>query len=492
CLEGTRVNLLKDLQAWSRDPNSPQIFWLDGMAGTGKSAVARSFCHMLAKDEQLGGSFFCLRGNANQGNPNRILPTLANIAYKWALLAALDRGISWNANLKIQAENLLEKPLSSTHGSGSPTLVLVIDALDELDDEEATKDLLQRLIAVVPSLPIKLFITSRPERHIRPQFNNPVESRHILWLHDIEDNIVKHDISHYLTNCLERIRADSGMSSEWASPADIEALTGHAGKLFIYAFTAVKYITENPGDRLQKLLSMKVETKGPLTRPLDKVYSHILSDAMDPERLESSEIALTKQILAAVLTVRQPLSVTSLSGLLGVPAQQVKAMLDRLHAVIHVPPNNDEGVLSTFHASFGDFLTTTGRVSDGLLINPLSAHIVLFSNCIQIMGSELHFNVSKCPSSYFPSMDYKLTIPPLLQYALSYPKCVGHGEGKFLCQSLAWIQEIAEKGKSHQVTSRTVRIIHMQKSVTRVTYVPKCHKGDLDSFRSPQHSGNSI
>ncbi|KAJ7883144.1 hypothetical protein B0H14DRAFT_1438289 [Mycena olivaceomarginata] len=108
CLEGTRVNVLNDLQAWSHDPNSPRIFWLDGMAGTGKSAIARSFCHMLRRDKQLGGSFFCLRGDAKRGNPQHILPTLAmhlapqDVAYKSTLLAALHSGISSNANLEIQ------------------------------------------------------------------------------------------------------------------------------------------------------------------------------------------------------------------------------------------------------------------------------------------------------------------------------------------------------------------------------------------------------
>ncbi|KAJ7860591.1 hypothetical protein B0H14DRAFT_3134823, partial [Mycena olivaceomarginata] len=94
CLNGTRLDLLADLRAWSRDPNSPRIFWLDGMAGTGKSAIARSFCRMLREDKQLGGSFFCLRGNVNQGNTKCILPTLSrhlapqDMTYKWALLAA--------------------------------------------------------------------------------------------------------------------------------------------------------------------------------------------------------------------------------------------------------------------------------------------------------------------------------------------------------------------------------------------------------------------
>ncbi|KAJ7439588.1 hypothetical protein B0H11DRAFT_1934422 [Mycena galericulata] len=208
CLKGTRVDLLANLRAWSRDPNSPPIFWLDGMAGTGKSAITRSFCRMLREDKQLGGSFFCLRGDANRANTKHILTTLAvhlafqDPAYKWALLAALDRGISWNANLQIQAENLLQKPLQSDHSGGAPTLVLVIDALDELDDEDAVKDLLRRLVAVVPSLPIKLFVTSRPERHIRPQFDNPADFQRVLRLHDIEENIITADISLYLTTRL--------------------------------------------------------------------------------------------------------------------------------------------------------------------------------------------------------------------------------------------------------------------------------------------------
>ncbi|KAJ7928204.1 WD40-repeat-containing domain protein, partial [Mycena leptocephala] len=430
CLEGTRVELLNDLRAWSCDPNSPQIFWLDGMAGTGKSAIARSFCHILDKNQQLGGSFFCLRGDANRGDPKRILPTLAmhlahqDATYKSALLAALDKGISWNANLQIQVENLLEQPLRSAHGSGQSALVLVIDALDELDDEDATKDLLRRLVAAVPQLPIKVFVTSRPERHIRPHFRTPADFRRVLRLHDIENNIVKADISLYLTNRLAAIRAESSpmVPPDWASHADIEALTHRAGKLFIYAFTAAKYIGENPSDRLRTLIGIKVDAKGPLTKPLDNVYRHILSDAMGPDRRERGEIVLTKQILAAVLTVSQPLSVASLGGLLEVSAQRVRAMLDQLHAVIHVPPDDDEGVLSTFHASFGDFLTTTGRAPDEILINRSAAHVALFSNCIRVMDSELCFNVSKCPTSYLPNTAHKLTIPALLQYAcLSWP-----------------------------------------------------------------------
>ncbi|KAF7364231.1 hypothetical protein MSAN_01082700 [Mycena sanguinolenta] len=421
CLEGTRVDLLADLRAWSEDPQSPHIFWLDGMAGTGKSAIARSFCHMLHKANQLGGSFFCMRGHADRSNPKNIIPTLAaslasrDRAYKGALLSVIE-GISSNTNIKIQVERLLEQPLHGALGHTPPSQVLVIDALDELDDEIMTKELIQKLVSVVPRLAIKLFVTSRPEHHIRPYFNTEAECQRVLRLHDTENNLVKNDITLYFSNHLSKIKAENkSLPSTWASPAEIEMLTDHAGKLFIYAFTAVEYIRERPRDRLQTLMNLQANTGG-LNKPLDDIYSHILRESMNPHRHNHHEIALTKQILGAVLTVRQPLSVATLSRLLGKSAWQVREMLDHLHAVVHVPRDNDTGVISTFHASFSDFLTTKGRVPDDLLVNIPAAQADLFFNCIQVMVSELHFNVSKCPTSYFPNFVHNLTIPPLLQY----------------------------------------------------------------------------
>jgi MoxR-like ATPase len=76
-MEGTRVSLLNELREWSMDVDAPPIFWLEGMAGTGKSAIARSFCRSLHEAHRLGGSFFCLRGNESRANVKRILPTLA-------------------------------------------------------------------------------------------------------------------------------------------------------------------------------------------------------------------------------------------------------------------------------------------------------------------------------------------------------------------------------------------------------------------------------
>jgi hypothetical protein len=59
-VEDTRVRILEDLRGWSRDVGAPRIFRLDGMAGTGKSAIAREFSRTLRGDQLLGGTFFLL------------------------------------------------------------------------------------------------------------------------------------------------------------------------------------------------------------------------------------------------------------------------------------------------------------------------------------------------------------------------------------------------------------------------------------------------
>ncbi|EMD30572.1 hypothetical protein CERSUDRAFT_127784, partial [Gelatoporia subvermispora B] len=75
CMENTRVELLNDIDIWNGDADVARIFWLGGMAGTGKSAIARSVCYRLRQNKSLGASFFCSRGTRD--DVKRIIPTLA-------------------------------------------------------------------------------------------------------------------------------------------------------------------------------------------------------------------------------------------------------------------------------------------------------------------------------------------------------------------------------------------------------------------------------
>ena len=77
CLRGTRTALLQEIAEWMNDPGAPQVYWLNGAAGTGKSSIAQSTSQMAANNGKLGASFFCSRDTADRSDMDRIFPTIA-------------------------------------------------------------------------------------------------------------------------------------------------------------------------------------------------------------------------------------------------------------------------------------------------------------------------------------------------------------------------------------------------------------------------------
>ena len=62
------------------------MFWLNGLAGTGKSTIAQTFAEISFADGKLGASFFCSRDFENRSNLQVIFPTLAfQLAYRYPL-----------------------------------------------------------------------------------------------------------------------------------------------------------------------------------------------------------------------------------------------------------------------------------------------------------------------------------------------------------------------------------------------------------------------
>ncbi|KAJ3886068.1 hypothetical protein GG344DRAFT_58148 [Lentinula edodes] len=54
CIQGTRVPLMEQIIKWAEDTSDtcPPIFWLCGMAGTGKSTIAYSICEYFDLENQ--------------------------------------------------------------------------------------------------------------------------------------------------------------------------------------------------------------------------------------------------------------------------------------------------------------------------------------------------------------------------------------------------------------------------------------------------------
>lgn len=77
CLLGTRVDILEKIRDWITGNATKSIFWLNGMAGTGKSTIARSVAEELAQRNQLGASFSFKRGEGDHQSCKYLFTTMA-------------------------------------------------------------------------------------------------------------------------------------------------------------------------------------------------------------------------------------------------------------------------------------------------------------------------------------------------------------------------------------------------------------------------------
>lgn len=111
-------------------------FWLSGMAGTGKSVIARTNATEYDKRGRLGASFFFSRGRGDLASSAKFFTTFAtHLANKSPDLnryiyeaVAKDTNIG-NRGLDYQWKRLILEPLSRLKdNSVSSPLVLVIDA----------------------------------------------------------------------------------------------------------------------------------------------------------------------------------------------------------------------------------------------------------------------------------------------------------------------------------------------------------------------------
>ena len=208
CMADTRVDLLKELQEWASCPQKP-ILWLSGMAGTGKSTIARTMAHRLYTQKKLAGNFFFCRGAGDIGRASTFVSTLAHqlasmpspvaspSVKELVCDAILHHGDVLDKGLRIQWKELIMGPLSRIKPTHRIALTFVIDALDECDSEDDIRLILQLFIEVtkISNIEFGVLVTSRPETTLLQGFQDIPEIIHRrLDLREIPRQTVEHDI----------------------------------------------------------------------------------------------------------------------------------------------------------------------------------------------------------------------------------------------------------------------------------------------------------
>jgi hypothetical protein len=413
CLEGTRMTLLADLDAWATSSDGAPFFWLNGLAGTGKSTVACTFCQRISqwKDTPMVlASFFVSRHSTDRRKAVNILHTLV---YQLALQDPAIRSSVSQAlaeepdlitrSLSQQVAKLFGNSICATERSHP--IILVLDALDECEADSQGREGGQLLTLLARSCSeskrsVKLLVTSRLEPTIREMFDEIQASTsrsEVVQLHDIDRVVVREDIHRYLVHSFNEI-AHRVKAANWPSEVQVNALLDNADVLFIYAATVVRYIGHrqfDPRKRLEQVLMRTGKSAQSAYRQLDGLYESVLTNAISGAALDADdepEIAERLQMmLGTVVLVLQRLSPSTIAGLLNWSAHETELALARLTAVFII--HEDEPV-RIFHPSFPDFLLDSSRCTDPRLhVGAHTYHAILARQCLSAMNSLLHKDV---------------------------------------------------------------------------------------------------
>jgi NACHT domain len=445
CLPETRVDLLRQVTEWADGPSSKCIFWLNGMAGTGKSTIARTIADQCASKGQLAASFFFSKGSGERRHARhffstiavqmtRTLPSVQTYIYE---AVTEQPGIAQQTMLE-QWNKLILKPLRRVRDRQSlfRSIIFVIDALDECGSEKDVQ-LILRLLANtkdITSLKLRIFLTSRPEIPIRLGFRDMDSIMYQdLVLQDVPRSVLEHDIYLFLKHELNQIRNKRHMGPDWPDEQQLRILVEKADCLFIFAATACLFIdgasTVSPEKRLSDLVLQRTVNRLS-TKDLDTMYLKILQDSVTGEYTDEEEVTEQfRRVVGSIVVLFDALSVTALGSLLletsGNATQSVLDVLSSLHSVLNISKDLTQPV-RLLHPSFRDFLLDPQRCPDERFwVNDKMIHRLLAEDCLRIMSQHLRKNICNLPSPGFLARDVDddevaRCVPPHLQYACHY------------------------------------------------------------------------
>ena len=305
--------MLEQIRKWADGRGERQIYWLKGMAGTGKSTIALTIAREYFDKGRLGASFFFSRGRSDLASVKKFAFTIASQLRE--ILPEFRRQIDdtllsnqevHNLGLCDQWDILICQPLSKIDQNPfSSPLVLIVDALDECDNEDDVRLLIQCLASatMIDSIQLRIFVTSRPDQSINFGFGDISREIHLdLNLHDIEQSIVDHDLCLYYRDRLGDIARRSDLGQSDISEPNIHLLVRKSAGLFIHAATVCQFIREGKqlaSERLSLLLDVGSLPIAP-EKELDKMYTTVLSHSL-PKKFDNNERTRLQDLFSHVI-----------------------------------------------------------------------------------------------------------------------------------------------------------------------------------------------
>jgi hypothetical protein len=415
---------------WASDINTPNILWLSGSPGAGKSAIASTVASTLREGSRLGSRFFFKSGDETLGDPASLWRTVASdlarfdSAIKEFIITVLKEGKVdlEGGDVELHFKYLINAPLEKNHGRSDPT-VIVVDALDECGPNGSPqRKLLLRTLKDWSRLPtsFKLLVTSRDEHDIRQSLQNI--GQHIgLPTGELVEPEASKDISRFFrVQFAEIVTSYPTLSNSWPGEVAVGRLTDRSAGLFIWAQTVMRFMLEGgPEDQLALILNGNDEGAN-----IDSLYITILEHSL--RKVDRRVLDAFQTVVGAVILAKTPLHREDLKHLLGSAPEvtSVDFILNKLSSVIST--GETDTLLRISHQSFADFLTDPER-SKSFFIDPKKQNLRLAQLCVRTMIHGLRFNICDLETSYLfnnevPGLPSRIqaAIPPHISYSCRF------------------------------------------------------------------------
>ncbi|KIM24806.1 hypothetical protein M408DRAFT_75367 [Serendipita vermifera MAFF 305830] len=430
CLEGTRQHVLEKFRTWATDLEAPNILWISGYPGVGKSAIASTIVEELRSSSRLGSSFFFRRERASAMTPNALWCTVAyDLSQRYSsirkhVVTALnqDSSLPTTPNIEALFRVLIYEPLTKSGNIPTEKLpVIVLDALEECGGVDGWRSdhrkTLMRTLKSWSTLPsgFKLVVTSRWERDIERLFLTTSHCSIEVISGDNVDSASSADIRAFLLHEIGQLLGRySSLPPNWPGEESIMRLIDGAKRVFIWIKTVIKLLDSGEPQRTLR----QVLTNG--AGSMADLYAWILHASFPkPSGDDAKDF---KSVLGAIIFAREPLDFVSLALFLSIDGSTMEYICNGLKSVLDCGK-----IIRIRHQSFVDFLLDPKECSLAFLLDKEREANSLTLCCLNTMKQHLKFNICDLESSYVRNQDVpNLTlqvdecIPPYLSYSSCY------------------------------------------------------------------------
>ena len=326
-----RTWIMTDFNQWLADPCAQRIYFLTGLPGVGKTAMA---VKLLQTCGNIMAFHLCRRGNNEKTSLKR---AICSIAYQLAQQLPAFKELLCRVNIVAEKDRcnedalfdvLVANPLNACVQHADPTVIL-FDALDEAGDDYRSPfaSFLARNLSKLPVW-VRLVITSRPvETVLCPlqQFKP-----HVLTA-DSSENLV--DIREYVDRRLSELYGDSA--------PDGEAIIKRSEGIFLYA----KYVCDElPPDRPTDAGALQ------LPSGMGAIYYDFFTRHCPDIHFYRDRIRPFLEIICAQV---EPFDLSRLSACSGKSPDLADDFIAMFKSFVYL---GNDGKIRPFHSSFTDWL----------------------------------------------------------------------------------------------------------------------------------------